>query len=262
MKGIAENQVACDKCGGLGIHPDLPGAKCSRCAGTGFIPFVKRVPRAFPVAHRGCILPSLEADSRRNLARARQIEQDARLARARPKRRRAKTAKQDEPKKEGLTMKARDRERESALEDLRKTLRPGETVYTVLRHVSRSGMSRVIDCYIINDNTPHWLSYRIAKALGWTFSNKPEGIKVGGCGMDMGFHIVNSLSGALFPDGMTCLGPVEGCHHSPTHTEINECSDHVSFPRDREPAGNDRDYTVGHQQSKGAGAYALRHRWI
>ena len=32
--------------------------------------------------------------------------------------------------------------------------------------------------------------------------------------------------------------PVEGCHHSPTHTEINECSDRVSFPRDREPAGN------------------------
>ena len=98
--------VTCDKCGGLGVHPDLPGAKCSRCAGTGLIPFGKRVTLETkdPVAHRGCILPSLEADSRRNLARARQIEQDVRLARARPKRRRAKTAKQDEPKKEGLTM--------------------------------------------------------------------------------------------------------------------------------------------------------------
>ena len=138
-------------------------------------------------------------------------------------------------------MTARDRERASALEDLRKILHPGETVYTVLRRVSRSGMSRVIDCYVINDNTPRWLSYRVAKALGWAFSDKPEGIKIDGCGMDMGFHIVNSLSGALFPDGMTCLG--------------NMCpaNDH---------SNGDRDYTVGHQHSKGAGAYALRHRWI
>ena len=145
-------------------------------------------------------------------------------------------------------MKARDRERESALEDLRKTLHPGDTVYTVLRHVSRSGMSRVIDCYIIEDNTPHWLSYRVAKALGATFSDKPEGIKVGGCGMDMGFHLVNSLSAALFPGGMTCLG------------DGGEKRSHMCPANDH--ANGDRDYTVGHQHSKGAGAYALRHRWI
>lgn len=30
---------ACDKCGGLGTQPDLPRAKCSRCAGTGQIPW-------------------------------------------------------------------------------------------------------------------------------------------------------------------------------------------------------------------------------
>lgn len=73
-------------------------------------------------------------------------------------------------------------------------------VYTILRHVSQSGMSRNIDCYVIANNTPYCMSYAIAQVLGMSQA-KDGSIKVGGCGMDMGYHIVNSLSIALYCKG-------------------------------------------------------------
>ena len=72
------------------------------------------------------------------------------------------------------------------------------TVYTVLKHVSRSGMKRVIDVYVIRDNRPYRLSWSAAELMGWTYDRNHEGIVVGGCGMDMGFHLVYSLSYVLF----------------------------------------------------------------
>ena len=85
-------------------------------------------------------------------------------------------------------------EREEYIQKLRETLNVGDTIYTVLRHVSKSGMQRRIDCYVMRDNTPVRLSYWIAKAL--CLKDK-DGIIVNGCGMDMGYHLVNSLSYAI-----------------------------------------------------------------
>lgn len=89
-----------------------------------------------------------------------------------------------------------------AIVHLRSVLKPGDTVYTVLRHVSRSGMTRGIDCYLIEDNRPVWITGYVGHAIG---SPQPEeywrksmGLKVGGCGMDMGFHVVYTLSRVLF----------------------------------------------------------------
>lgn len=70
-------------------------------------------------------------------------------------------------------------------------------VYCVLRHVSNSGMSRRIDFYCIRDNRPIWLSYDIARALDYRHSDK-GGLVIGGCGMDMGFHVVYTLSSVLY----------------------------------------------------------------
>jgi hypothetical protein len=60
-------------------------------------------------------------------------------------------------------------------------------------------MSRQIDCYIIRDNKPVNISGFVADTLGWTRGNK--GIRVSGCGMDMGFHLVYSFAQALFKNG-------------------------------------------------------------
>ncbi len=91
--------------------------------------------------------------------------------------------------------------KQSSLDTLRSMLSPGDTVYTVLRHVSSSGMSRSIDCYVMRDNAPVWLSRHIANATGMGWDAKREAVKVGGCGMDMGFHIVWNVGACLWPKG-------------------------------------------------------------
>jgi hypothetical protein len=81
---------------------------------------------------------------------------------------------------------------------LRELVNPGDTVFTVLRHVSKSGMTRDIDLYVIKDGEPMWLSALAAKVLG--MSRKGDAIRIGGCGMDMGFRLVYNLSSVLFRD--------------------------------------------------------------
>jgi len=92
---------------------------------------------------------------------------------------------------------------EEARATLRGILSPGDTVHTLLRHVARSGMSRNIACVIVRDGELRDITWLVSKALGWPVRNSGrtgEGVVVGGCGMDMGFHLVHSLCYALWPD--------------------------------------------------------------
>ena len=92
--------------------------------------------------------------------------------------------------------------RAQSLAMLHQYIKPGSTVYTVLRHVSSSGMTRRIDVYGMFNNAPVYLSGYAAHVLG--YPNPEDGIKVTGCGMDMGFHLVNNLSISMFcPNGYT-----------------------------------------------------------
>ena len=97
-------------------------------------------------------------------------------------------------------------ERQEAIERLKEWVKPGDTLWTQIKHVSRSGMSRVIQVVKLENNEPSWLGYNIALALGWSYDRQREGVRVGGCGMDMGFHLVYELSHVLWPDGWTCIG--------------------------------------------------------
>ena len=92
-------------------------------------------------------------------------------------------------------------DKQEAIATLRNILKPNyDTIYTVLRHRSASGMTRFMDLYVMRDNQPRRLTWQAAKALGWTYDTKREALKVGGCGMDMGFHAVYTLSCVLFSD--------------------------------------------------------------
>jgi hypothetical protein len=84
-----------------------------------------------------------------------------------------------------------------ALAHLRKLCPPGTTIRTILKHRARSGMYRVIDAYVIKGGELLRISWSGAVAAGFRYDDKHEGIIVGGCGMDIGFHFVNSLSYAL-----------------------------------------------------------------
>ena len=98
--------------------------------------------------------------------------------------------------------------KEQAIHSLDLILKPGDTVYTKLLHVSRSGMSRVLDLYVIRDNKPHRITWDVAEATGCGYSRKYEGATVGGCGFDAGFHLVYALGRVLFQE-FRCIG--EGC---------------------------------------------------
>ena len=103
-------------------------------------------------------------------------------------------------------MKYSKSEIEKAKSSLRESLKPGDTVYTVLRSVSKSGMSRRIDFYVIKNDKPLYLSGLIGIVLGIGRSMDKDGLKVDGCGMDMGFSVVYNLGSVLFPDGFTVDG--------------------------------------------------------
>jgi hypothetical protein len=88
-------------------------------------------------------------------------------------------------------------EKQEAITHLRKLCPPGSTIHTVMRHVSRSGMYRMIDAYVIKGGDALRISWSAALATGFRYDRKHEGIGVGGCGMDVGFEVVYALSYAL-----------------------------------------------------------------
>lgn len=117
-------------------------------------------------------------------------------------------------------------------------MKPNDVVFTQLNHVSTSGMMRVIKVMVIRNNEPVNINWLVARVLEWTYNAKHGGITVSGCGMDMGFHLVYTLSSTLFPDGFTCIG--KGC----------PSNDHTNGDGNFEP----------HNHSDGG--YALNQRWL
>jgi hypothetical protein len=99
-----------------------------------------------------------------------------------------------------LTRQEKINERKHSRERLTAMLTPGDTVYTMVRSVSSSGMSRTMSLYIVKDNRLVNITYYAAHALEWPLveKNGSRVLRVGGCGMDMGFHTVYTLSRVLF----------------------------------------------------------------
>jgi len=90
--------------------------------------------------------------------------------------------------------------RNDAIEKLRALLPVGSTVYTAVTSVSRSGMSRRIRLWTMVDGEPRSITCLVGEAIGWTLKDGAGGfweLKVDGCGMDMCFYTVNTLSYTL-----------------------------------------------------------------
>lgn len=152
------------------------------------------------------------------------------------------------------------------LETLKRLLQPGAVVYTQTAHVSRSGMQRLMRVFI-STTEQHYV-----EVLGnSTWKNSPDKctivditfylgaigafpmvdrdgfgyrvLKVDGCGMDMGFHVVYNLSRMLFRDGHLCVGA-----DCPSNDHSNP-----PYPKREESAGK-----LHHSD----GGYALRQKWM
>ena len=117
---------------------------------------------------------------------------------------------------------------QEAIAYLRTIVTPGTTVYTSCPHVARSGMSRHICCYVVKDGGMLRITGYVGIAMDYRRNDRTGGVVVTGCGMDMGFHVVNNLSYTLH--GTKDVG------HKPT-------------PR----SANKRSYRAG---------YSLTHRWL
>ena len=104
-------------------------------------------------------------------------------------------------------MKTTKEKQNEAKETLLGWLKPGDTVYTICDHVSRSGMMRhirlVVALYDDEQKKVHFIhpNYSASQLLEYPMAKGTSALKVGGCGMDMGFHLVHSLSSKLFGDG-------------------------------------------------------------
>ncbi len=93
-------------------------------------------------------------------------------------------------------------EKDKALARLLEVLGAGSRVYTIPRSVSRSGMMRSISLVAVNkDHEIQDITYWAAQVLAVKLSKSDGGIKMPGCGMDMGFELVYRVSCKLFDDG-------------------------------------------------------------
>lgn len=138
-----------------------------------------------------------------------------------------------------------EQEQQEAITKLRAMCPPGTKVYVMQRHRARSGMLRHLSLFILTRNEEKntvgieditWLARR---AIGWPMADD-GGIKVSGCGMDMHFHLVYTLSAILYRDGFTCPGK-ETC---PRYL-----SDH--------PKDDTGERTYGHTIHHDSGGYAI-----
>lgn len=99
------------------------------------------------------------------------------------------------------------KDKQEAIARLKQCMPKGTTVYTILRHVSASGMTRHISIVILQQNSnngnayypihPNWA---VSKALNLKLVSKNgyDAVVVNGCGMDMGFNIVHNISTLLY----------------------------------------------------------------
>ena len=114
-------------------------------------------------------------------------------------------------------------EREELLADLRERLTPGTTVYTFVRSVASSGTSRRFGAFYIHNGRPVSLDWALIRLGIGRRPHKLDGFNVSGAGMDMGFHVVYSLSCALYPDGFHCIGQGQDhTHRCPSNDHAND----------------------------------------
>ena len=101
---------------------------------------------------------------------------------------------------------------EASAESLRDLLAPRgterRTLYSILRHVSKSGASRRIS-FLVADrcgvNLPDCrvrdVTWHVGNVTGYRAGARGQGLVVNGGGMDMGFQVAYALGQALWPKG-------------------------------------------------------------
>ena len=94
-------------------------------------------------------------------------------------------------------------DKQEAIKRLQEMLKPEDVVFTILRHVSQSGMTRDISLVIPTNHRGvdgiMCIDYLASRAMDMKIKN--DGLRIGGCGMDMGFALVYDLAYTVFGEG-------------------------------------------------------------
>lgn len=90
-------------------------------------------------------------------------------------------------------MKKKELEKAEALEMLKHYIKPSSKINIFITSVARSGMSRRMKIY--NKDMSLNFTYNVARVLD--LNENDEGVRVGGCGMDMAFWLADALTYAL-----------------------------------------------------------------
>jgi hypothetical protein len=113
-------------------------------------------------------------------------------------------------------MKVETEDLAAAREMLTRWFPKGSTVYTILRSVSRTGMTRVIGVVSLRATPVQHMAghpsadYEVSVAhpnyyasllTGYKLMERDDGLKLHGAGMDMGFELAYTLSRELYGDG-------------------------------------------------------------
>lgn len=141
-----------------------------------------------------------------------------------------------------MTKKEKLEEKDRALRYLKNLLRPGDTIFTTLKHVSRSGMYRRIGVCVIRRNNPIDIAGPVSTVLDLKWCDDGS-VGIGGCGTDMGFEIAHCLGYKVFPEGFTCIKDAGVTCPS---------ADHSNPGKERFTKGSHHD----------SGGYAFHHRWM
>jgi len=98
-----------------------------------------------------------------------------------------------------LTKKEKAELHESSKKWLKENIKEKETIYYCVTKVSQSGMSRNIKFMYHDGKRLLNLSGYFSELCDYKW-NGDGSIKVQGCGMDMGFHVISSVARTLFDD--------------------------------------------------------------
>lgn len=77
-------------------------------------------------------------------------------------------------------------------------LKAGSRVFTLTRHISRTGETKYVDVFLIKDNDLHRITMFVARVTGATYDDKHEAIRT----QDIG-NLIDNLGYTLFSNHNT-----------------------------------------------------------
>ena len=88
-----------------------------------------------------------------------------------------------------------------AKDNMGRYVNEGDTIYTIVKKVAPSGMSRQMSVIVRTDTGISNISWWVARALGYRMCKDRSCFSIAGCGQDMGFAVAYDIGATLFGDG-------------------------------------------------------------